>query len=85
MILRFIFMMKRIKVKYPNAVSLVYEHVNTSFISQEVKVSKEFHQKNHTEQFKEFFKEVSQNDMNENQELIMEKIIKKVVSEDETN
>ena len=25
--------MKRIKVKYPNAVSLVYEHVNTSFVS----------------------------------------------------
>ena len=44
--------MKRIKVKYPNAVSLTYEHVNTSFISQEVKVSKEFHEKNHSEQFK---------------------------------
>ena len=77
--------MKRIKVKYPNAVSLTYEHVNTSFISQEVKVSKEFHEKNHSEQFKEFFKEVSQNEMNENQQLIMEKIIKKVVNEDETN
>lgn len=77
--------MKRIKVKYPNAVSLVYEHVNTSFVSQDVKVSKEFHEKDHAEQFKEFFKEVSQNEMNENQELIINKIIKKVVNEDETN
>ena len=77
--------MKRIKVKYPNAVGLVYEHVNTSFVSQDVKVSKEFHEKDHAEQFKEFFKEVSQNEMNENQELIINKIIKKVVNEDETN
>ena len=77
--------MKRLKVKYPNAVSLVYSHIIKDITHNGVKVSKEFHQKTHTEQFKEFFKEVSERDINDNQALIIDKIIKKVVDEDETN
>lgn len=77
--------MKRIKVKYPNAISLTYENILKSIEKKEVIKSQEFSDKNYLEQFNEFYSNVTEGNLNDNQTMKLTKIINKAVDESETN
>lgn len=77
--------MKRIRVKYPNAISLTYDNLLKNIENKVIVKSIEFDYKNYEEQFSEFFNNVTESNLNENQINILESIVKKAVNENETN
>lgn len=68
--------MKRLKVKYPNAVSLKYENIKLSFGASQAQISNDFHNLSLKEQFSEFFTAVTDKPLNDNQEEILNELIK---------
>lgn len=77
--------MKRIRVKYPNAISLSYDNLLKNIENKVIVKSIEFDYKNYEEQFNEFFNNVTESNLNENQINILTSIVKKAVNENETN
>lgn len=77
--------MKRIRVKYPNAVSLTYDNILKQIEKKVIVKSIEFDYKNYEEQFNEFYNNVTESSLNEKQIEIMNNIIKKAVNSNETN
>ena len=77
--------MKRIKVKYPNAVSLTYDNILKTIEKKVIVKSVDFSDKNYLEQFQEFYNNVTEDSLNDNQINILTKIVNKAVEDNETN
>ena len=77
--------MKRIKVKYPNAVSLTYDNILKTIEKKVIVKSVDFSDKNYLEQFNEFYNNVTEDSLNDNQINILTKLINKAVEDNETN
>lgn len=77
--------MQRLKVKYPNALSLKYEFIESFSPSEETARSSDFHQKTYLDQFKEFYKAISNKELDASSSLVLEETIKKVGEKNETN
>lgn len=73
--------MKRIRVKYPNAVSLTYDNILKQIEKKVIVKSKEFSDLDYDNQFNEFYHNVTELDLNDNQTTILNEIIKKAVEE----
>lgn len=77
--------MSRLKVKYPNAISLNYKQLINIDTNKNIKISSNFHQLSYTEQFMEFFKTVTNKELTKSQQELFDDIIKKGLNKDETN
>ncbi len=77
--------MKRIRVKYPNAISLTYDNILKEIENKVIVKSIEFDYKNYEEQFIEFYNNVTESSLNDKQKEIMNNIVKKAVNINETN
>ena len=77
--------MKRIRVKYPNAISLTYDNILKEIENKVIVKSLEFDYKNYEEQFIEFYNNVTESSLNDKQKEIMNNIVKKAVNINETN
>ena len=69
--------MKRIRVKYPNALSLTYERLSKQLIDKTIDTT-DFKEKSIKDQFKEFYKFINNKELSDNQISILDKILEKV-------
>lgn len=69
--------MKRIRVKYPNALSLTYERLSKQLIDKTIDTT-DFKEKSIKDQFNEFYKFINNKELSDNQISILDKILKKV-------
>lgn len=72
--------MKRIRVKYPNALSLTYERLSKQLIDKTIDTT-DFKEKSIKDQFNEFYKFINNKELSDNQISILDKILKKVEEE----
>ena len=72
--------MKRIRVKYPNALSLTYERLSKQLIDKTVDTT-DFKEKSIKDQFNEFYKFINNKELSDNQISILDKILEKVEEE----
>ena len=72
--------MKRIRVKYPNALSQTYERLSKQQIDKTIDTT-DFKEKSIKDQFKEFYKFINNKELSDNQKSILDKILEKVDEE----
>lgn len=72
--------MKRIRVKYPNALSLTYERISKQLIDKTIDTT-DFKEKSIKDQFNEFYKFINNKELSDNQISILDKILEKVEEE----
>lgn len=72
--------MKRIRVKYPNALSLTYERLSKQLIDKTIDTT-DFKEKSIKDQFNEFYKFINNKELSDNQISILDKILEKVDEE----
>lgn len=72
--------MKRIRVKYPNALSLTYERLSKQLIDKTIDTT-DFKEKSIKDQFNEFYKFINNKELSDNQISILDKILEKVEEE----
>ena len=72
--------MKRIRVKYPNALSLTYERLSKQLIDNIIDTT-DFKEKSIKDQFNEFYKFINNKELSDNQISILDKILEKVEEE----
>ena len=72
--------MKRIRVKYPNALSLTYERLSKQLIDKTIDTT-DFKEKSIKDQFNEFYKFINNKELSDNQISILDKILEKVKEE----
>ncbi len=72
--------MKRIRVKYPNALSLTYERLSKQLIDNTIDTT-DFKEKSIKDQFNEFYKFINNKELSDNQISILDKILEKVEEE----
>lgn len=72
--------MKRIRVKYPNALSLTYERLSKQLIDKTIDTT-DFKEKSIKDQFNEFYKFINNKELSDNQISILNKILEKVEEE----
>ena len=72
--------MKRIRVKYPNALSLTYESLSKEIKDKTIDTS-DLKEKSIKEQFTEFYTYINNKELSENQLTTLDKILEKVEEE----
>ena len=72
--------MKRIRVKYPNALSLTYERLSKQLIDKTIDTT-DFKEKSIKDQFNEFYKFINNKEVSDNLISILDKILEKVEEE----
>lgn len=72
--------MKRIRVKYPNALSLTYERLSKQLIDKTIDTT-DFKEKSIKDQFNEFYKFINNKELSDNQISLLDKILEKVEEE----
>lgn len=72
--------MKRIRLKYPNALSLTYERLSKQLIDKTIDTT-DFKEKSIKDQFNEFYKFINNKELSDNQISILDKILEKVEEE----
>ena len=72
--------MKRIRVKYPNALALTYERLTKEVKDKTIDTS-DLKEKSIKDQFSEFYTYINNKELTENQVTILEKILGKVEEE----